>query len=179
MIKTLAKLFKQEKENFVVPKGVQDVIPIKAIYDDGIFKVGKDKFSNVNTDRHAGNRHEYENRLSEIKESNTYDIIEMSGSKAEWKEVLTVYSVKVNTDTDNPQEVVTMDEGKRQLFKDIFWEMNSISSRTESKEETVVTESDDGNGNAVRTETTVTKTYLYITVTHKTADEMAEGVWVQ
>ena len=103
----------------------------------------------------------------------------MSGSKAEWKEVLTVYSVKVNTDTDNPQEVVTMDEGKRQLFKDIFWEMNSISSRTESKEETVVTESDDGNGNAVRTETTVTKTYLYITVTHKTADEMAEGVWVQ
>lgn len=62
----------------------------------------------------------YENRLSEIKESNTYDIIEMSGSKAEWKEVLTVYSVKVNTDTDNPQEVVTMDEGKRQLFKDIF-----------------------------------------------------------
>ncbi len=45
MIKTLAKLFKQEKEKFVVPKGVQDVIPIKAIYDDGIFKVGKDKFS--------------------------------------------------------------------------------------------------------------------------------------
>ena len=45
MIKILAKLFKQEKEKFVVPKGVQDVIPIKAIYDDGIFKVGKDKFS--------------------------------------------------------------------------------------------------------------------------------------
>ena len=47
-------------------------------------------------------------------------------------------------------------------------------SKKESKEETVVTESDDGNGNAVRTETTVTKTYLYITVTHKTTDEMAE-----
>lgn len=45
MIKTLAKLFKQEKEKFVVPKSVQDVIPINAIYDDGIFKVGKDKFS--------------------------------------------------------------------------------------------------------------------------------------
>ena len=26
----------------------------------------------------------------------------------------------------------------------------------------------------MRTETTVTKTYLYITVTHKTTDEMAE-----
>ena len=42
MIKTLTNLFKQDKEKFVVPKGVQDVIPIKAIYDDGIFQVGKD-----------------------------------------------------------------------------------------------------------------------------------------
>ena len=47
-------------------------------------------------------------------------------------------------------------------------------SKKESKEGTVVAESDDGNGNAVRTETTVTKTYLYITVTHKTTDEMSE-----
>ena len=45
MIKTLTNLFKQDKEKFIVPKGVQDVIPIKAIYDDGIFQVGKDKFS--------------------------------------------------------------------------------------------------------------------------------------
>lgn len=45
MIKTLTNLRKQEKEKFVVPKGVQDVIPITAIYDDGIFQIGKDKFS--------------------------------------------------------------------------------------------------------------------------------------
>ena len=45
MIKTLTNLFKQDKEKFVVPKGVQDVLPIAAIYDDGIFQVGKDKFS--------------------------------------------------------------------------------------------------------------------------------------
>ena len=45
MIKTLKTLFKQDKERFVVPKGVQDVIPIKAIFDDGIFQVGKDKYS--------------------------------------------------------------------------------------------------------------------------------------
>lgn len=49
MIKTLTNLFKQDKEKFVVPKGVQDVIPIKAIYDDGIFQVGKDKFSNLSS----------------------------------------------------------------------------------------------------------------------------------
>ena len=51
MIKTLTNLRKQEKEKFVVPKGVQDVIPITAIYDDGIFQTGKDKFSKVKTSR--------------------------------------------------------------------------------------------------------------------------------
>lgn len=45
MIKTLRNLLKQDKERFVVPRDVQDVIPIKAIYDDGIFQVGRDKFS--------------------------------------------------------------------------------------------------------------------------------------
>ena len=33
MIKTLTNLLKQDKEKFVVPKGVQDCIPITAIYD--------------------------------------------------------------------------------------------------------------------------------------------------
>lgn len=52
--------------------------------------------------------------------------------------------------------------------------MNEISSRTESKTETVITETDDGHGNIVQTETTQTRTYLYITVSHKTAEEMAD-----
>ena len=45
MIKTLSNLFKQDKEKFVVPKGAQDCIPIYAIYDDGFFRVGRDKYS--------------------------------------------------------------------------------------------------------------------------------------
>ncbi len=45
MIKTLNKIFKQDKEKFVVPKGVQDAIPIKTIWEDGIFLVGKSKYS--------------------------------------------------------------------------------------------------------------------------------------
>ncbi|OCZ49887.1 VirB4-like conjugal transfer ATPase, CD1110 family [Dehalobacter sp. TeCB1] len=44
MIKTLQKIMKQDKEKFIIPKGVQQVIPIKAIWSDGIFKVGN-KFS--------------------------------------------------------------------------------------------------------------------------------------
>lgn len=84
-----------------------------------------------------------------------------------------VYSVKVNTNADNPMEVATVDDTKKQLLSDIFWEMNSISSRTETKSHTEIEESDDGHGNIVETETTVTETFLYITVSHKTVDEMA------
>ena len=116
---------------------------------------------------------EYDNKLLEIRNGTTYDVLEMSGSRAVWKDVLAVYAVKTNTDPDNPQEVATMDDNKKQLLKDLFWEMNEVSSRIESVSETVITETDDGNGNIVQTETTVTRTYLYITVAHKTVDEMA------
>jgi hypothetical protein len=44
MIKTLQNIFRQDRERFVIPKGVQDVIPIRAIWPDGIFHVGN-KFS--------------------------------------------------------------------------------------------------------------------------------------
>ena len=40
MIKTLRNLLKQDKERFVVPRGVQDVIPIQKIWEDGIFLTG-------------------------------------------------------------------------------------------------------------------------------------------
>ena len=78
---------------------------------------------------------EYDTRLDEIQSSTTYDVLEMSGSRAVWKEVLAVYSVKTTTDPDNPQEVATMDEGKKQLLSGIFLEKNEISTHTESKTE--------------------------------------------
>ena len=116
---------------------------------------------------------EYDDKLEQEKTSVCYDVLEMSGSRAVWKDVLAIYSVKVNTDPDNPMEVTTVDETKKQLLSDIFWEMNDISSRTETKSHTEIEESDDGHGNIVQTETTVTETFLYITVSHKTVDEMA------
>ncbi len=44
-MKTLNKIFKQDREKFVIPKGVQDAIPVKTIWQDGIFLVGKNKYS--------------------------------------------------------------------------------------------------------------------------------------
>ena len=116
---------------------------------------------------------DYQQQIDTTKANLSYDVLEMSGSRAVWPEVLAVYAVKTTTDPDNPQEVATIDDSKKAILTDIFWEMNQISSRTETKTETVITETDDGHGNIVETETTVTQTYLYITVSHKTAEEMA------
>lgn len=117
---------------------------------------------------------DYQSQIDTTRANLTYDELEMSGSRDVWPEVLAVYAVKTTTDPDDPQEVATVDNAKKAILKDIFWRMNELSSRTESKTEEVITETDDGHGNIVETTTTVTRTYLYITVSHKTADEMAD-----
>ena len=44
MIKSLNTMLKLDKEKYEVPKSVQDMIPIRRIWPDGIFQVGN-KFS--------------------------------------------------------------------------------------------------------------------------------------
>lgn len=117
---------------------------------------------------------EYQTKIEEIKKKNKHDVLEMSGAKAAWREVLSVYAVKTNTDTENPQEVATIDENKKEILRTIFWELNIISSKTEKKKETVTEMKDDGKGNMIKEEKKVERVYLYITVTHKSASEMAE-----
>lgn len=114
----------------------------------------------------------YQNKLDDIKNSNTYDELEMSGSRAIWPEFLSIYAVKTTNDPDNPQKVASMTDEKKQLLKDIFWEMNEISYETEEKTETVIVETDDGEGNIIEEEVEETTVYLYITVSHKTVEEM-------
>lgn len=45
MIKTLNNTLKQDRERYKVPKKVQDIIPVRTIYPDGIFMSGKNKYS--------------------------------------------------------------------------------------------------------------------------------------
>lgn len=118
---------------------------------------------------------EYEGKLDEIKNGTAHDALEMSGSRAVWPEVLAIYAVKTTTDPDNPQEVATMDDSKKELLKEIFWAMNEISHRSETATTTQTVETDDGAGNIIEEEVEVTTTTLYITVAHKTADEMADA----
>lgn len=44
-MKTIRNLFKRDKEEFNIPKSIQDTIPVHRIWKDGIFLVGKDKYS--------------------------------------------------------------------------------------------------------------------------------------
>ena len=59
---------------------------------------------------------EYEAKINETKGTVAYDVLEMSGSRAVWPEVLSVYAVKTAGDPNNPQEVASIDEGKRQIL---------------------------------------------------------------
>ncbi len=117
---------------------------------------------------------EYQAEIRDIKDTYAHDDLVMTGTRANWREVLSVYAVKLNTDPDNPQEVASMDEDKLQILIGVFWDMNEIDFRTESYTETVIVTTVDDEGALVETETTVTRTRLYITVTHKTAEEMAD-----
>ena len=44
-MKTLKRILKQDKEKFDVPKSIQNTIPVRRIWNDGIFLSGKNKYS--------------------------------------------------------------------------------------------------------------------------------------
>ena len=53
MIKTLQTILRQDRERFIIPKEVQEIIPVNRIWSDGIFKSGNVytktfKFSDIN-----------------------------------------------------------------------------------------------------------------------------------
>lgn len=140
----------------------------------GIFFSGEDTGTGITMQTAVSEINtEYQAKIDEIKSSNTYNVVEISGLNPVWKDVMAVYAAKTSFDPDNPQEVASMDESKKELLKTVFWDMNVISSSTASKTVSVPTETVDGNGNITVTYTSVTKTYLYITITHKTPSEMA------
>ncbi len=117
---------------------------------------------------------DYDNKIDEIKASGNYDSIEINGSKANWKDVLSIYAVKTTTDPDNPMEIATVDENKKSILSNIFWDMNSIDAKAEARTETKEITSTDENGNEVITTEEVTIKVLTITVNSKTANDMAD-----
>ncbi len=119
---------------------------------------------------------EFEEQLTEVQASVDYDILDLSGSCASWPDVLAVYAVKTTSDPDNGQEVVTMDDTRKQLLRDVFWEMNRISSSVTVRTYEVSSTTTDENGNTVESTDTETEVTLHITISHRTAGEMADAL---
>ncbi len=117
---------------------------------------------------------DYDNKIDEFKASGNYDSVEINGSKANWKDVLSIYAVKTTTDPDNPMEIATVDKNKKSILSNIFWDMNSIDAKAETRTETNEITSTDENGNEVITTEEVTIKVLTITVNSKTANNMAD-----
>ncbi len=53
-----------------------------------------------------------------------------------WVDVLGIYAVKTTMDKTEPTEVATVTEEKKQILKNLYWEMNDISMSVETVEET-------------------------------------------
>ena len=108
---------------------------------------------------------EFIQKITKIQNENPYDEYEINSNRAEWKEILAVYSVKV-TGGDNKKEVITLDDSKIKSLKEIFWDMNEISY---DKEETTYEKNiADGSKN------NVTKIKLHISVNGKKAIDMVD-----
>lgn len=63
-----------------------------------------------------------------------------------WVDVLGIYAVKMTTDETQPMEVATVSEEKKQILKDLYWEMNAVSIRTETVE---IPDPDDEEGDPI------------------------------
>lgn len=116
---------------------------------------------------------EYHQRQNELIANCQYDILNYEGDLAAWNEIIAVYAVKLNLG-DEPQEVATFDEEKAAKLKEIFWDMNSISLRTESRTTTVSRYETDANGNLVEIQEEVTMIILTVVTDGMNADEISD-----
>lgn len=120
---------------------------------------------------------EFQAHIQEIEDSNSHDRVEFTSNDGvlsiNWEDVLAVFSAKV-TGAEDGAQVASLDDTQVQQLRDIMWEMNAVSSSTRTESHEVeVTEVDEDGKETTRTET-VTETILEISLTHKTAEEMAQ-----
>ena len=78
-----------------------------------------------------------------------------------WNEVVAVFAANTASDKDNATDVAVIDEKRKELLRQTFWDMNELTHEVE-----VITH---GSG-----EDAWTETVLYITLTSKTHEQMIE-----
>ena len=127
---------------------------------------------------------EFNAKIDKIKANTKHDELVMKGTMSSWPDVLSVYAVYVTTKPENATDVVHITDEHIKMLRNIFWQMNTVTSsttkKTETKKEPVLDENGnqkkDEKGNPVYTEKKITKTTLHIKISHKDADEEAKSL---
>ena len=98
----------------------------------GILFAGEDTGTEIKIpDAVATLNGEFTDEIYRIMEEHSYDELDMQeGMEAamlqNWRNVLAVYAVKVSTDEEHGLDVMTMDEEKLQLLREIFFDANKL-----------------------------------------------------
>lgn len=105
---------------------------------------------------------EFTARIEQIKEETPHDILDMDNEAVatvldNWRNVLTVYAVRASADGGSPSGLDGLTAENLALLREVFWDMNQISSFTET-----VPKGEDE-----------TEIVLHITAVVKTPQEMA------
>lgn len=108
---------------------------------------------------------DFSNKLETIQKQNSHDEYVLEGNMASWRDILLIYTIK-QTNGKNEQEVLTIDDNKKKIIKQIFWDMNEITYQVKKQvvETSVVNTSD-------KTESQEKKV-LHIYIKNKTVDDM-------
>ena len=126
--------------------------------DSGTGQTMRQVVQEINTD--------YQSQIDAAKAGSTYDELEMSGSRAVWPEVLAVFAVHTNLNSDS--DVVVINAAQMQRIQDTFWTMHEITYEVEEVDTTPEPTEDDPDPEQQ------TDYILHITVSSKTVDELAE-----
>ena len=108
---------------------------------------------------------------NEIIANTPHDDIEFTGSGMLMKNIVAVYAVKTNTSGD---DFIIVDDKNQKEFQRVLDEMYSLRYYTADKEETVMRQYVDADGNPYYVEETIIKTVLHIERNTMTASEAAD-----
>lgn len=116
---------------------------------------------------------EHYSNITAMKTSYSYDLLEVKGDTSiKWKDILAIYAIKT-TSGEDPLEVVTLNEVKINLLREIMKEMNKISGIVTPKLVAEIKVTTDDKGNSVKQTVYVTKRVLNISIIRLDAKQAA------
>ena len=117
---------------------------------------------------------EHHEMETELASTVYYDVLNYDGNLAGWEEVIAVYAVKLNLDSEDPQEVATFDESKANALRAVFLDMHDLSLMSETHTRYETRQETDANGNVVEVTEEINTVYVTVITTPKNAAQIAE-----